>query len=666
MIEPWDILMKAETFWKEGNDSEVQNAIALALQEAAEDADKMFECGRLLLRMCHHWQLIEILQRSLYTFPRDWRFADLLVDLFFQIGDADRALESYSVAVSRGMPPQSHAIRRVTRVAIWCGRLDKLQAVLGDPTSSEFEAESHAILSQERIAHERFETRRKDESGDAPISAEDILKARVKGDMAYSTYLYTAAATSASIHDRELLRIAYNTHACFSNVSCIEAFMGWRLLQRLPNSSLAKIYAGAYSLLRWGDVHGARALVDKGLENSEFLNFPGAADMALHLATTCSVFGTLPERRIPVISGTLWHALRRKEYSTLAKAFAIRSELRRSADHPVRSKVVLSSKSERPRVAVCVSGQLRSYLASWPTTKAALEGMDVTYFVFTWDKTGAGFGVGDSISRKLPDSVRYKIASTFQTKDFFSTRYPKTFDLLNESSTITTAECMEFFDTPFVEVKDEEKFEARYESYSGLRWDGNLNQPKMYYGIHRAIMMKKKYEDEINMRFDAVIRIRPDLGIQRIGATDIGIASSGNIALCTHLHLNNIGDIFLIMSTEVADIVGNMWPAMEAAKAFAIVPGASGTPAETALFETLCWNGVRLRKVRDSSVLSLNSVVVPPNSLWQMLKSDLSTADRQSLRVLDDVDLSIASAVSDAAGDGLIADMPEFLKRVYT
>jgi hypothetical protein len=655
MIEPWDTLMKAETFWKEGKDSEAQNAIASALQEAAEDADKMFECGKLLLRMCHHWQLIEILQRSLCTFPRDWRFADLLVNLFFQIGDADRALESYSVAVSRGMQPQSHAIRRVTRVAIWCGRLDELQAVLGDPTSSEFEAESHTMLSRERIAHERFEKRRKDESGDAPISADDILKARVKGDMAYSTFLYRAAATSTSIHDRELLRIAYSTHACFSNVSCIEAFMGWRLLQRLPNSSLAKIYAGAYSLLRWGDVHGARTLVDKGLENSEFINFPGAADMALHLATTCSVFGTLPERRIPVISGMLWHALRRKEYSILANGFAARS---------VKSPVVLPSKTDRPRVAVCVSGQLRNYLTSWTATKAALEGMNVTYFVFTWDKTGAGFGVGDSISRKLPDSIRYKIASAFQTKDFFSTRYPKTFSLLNESSTITTAECVEFFDTPFVEVSDEEKFEARYESYSGLRWVGNLNQSKMYYGIHRAIMMKKKYEDEYNMRFDAVIRIRPDLGIQRVGASDIGIASSGNIALCTHLHINNIGDIFLIMSTEVADIVGNMWPAMEAANAFSIVPGASGAPAETALFETLCWNGVRLRKVRNSSVLSLNSVVVPPNNLWQMLKSDLSTADRQSLRVLDDIDLSIASAVSEAAGIGLIADMPELLKRV--
>ncbi len=655
MIEPWNTLMKAETFWKEGKDSEAQNAIALALQEAAEDADKMFECGRLLLRMCHHWQLIEILQRSLYIFPHDYRFADLLVDLFFQIGDADRALESYSVAVSRGIPPQSHAIRRVTRVAIWCGRLDELQAVLGDPTSSEFEAESHALLSKERIDYKRFEIRRKEESGDAPPSAAEIRKVIAQGDRPYSTHLYTVAAASAYINDNELVDIAYTTCPSTGDVSCKKAFMGWRLLQRLPNSSLAKIYAGAFSLLRCGDVHGARTLFDDGFANSEFLNFPGAADMALHLATTCSVFGTLPERRIPVISGTLWHALRRKEYSILANGFAARS---------VKSPVVLPSKTDRPRVAVCVSGQLRNYLASWPATKAALEGMDVTYFVFTWDKTGAGFGDGDLISRKLPNSVRYKIPSTFQSIDFFSTRYPKAFSLLNESSTISTAECMEFFGTPFVEVKDEEEFEARYESYSGLRWDGNLNQPKMYYGIHRAIMMKKKYEDEFNMRFDAVIRIRPDLGIQRIGASDIGIASSGNTALSTHLHLNNIGDIFLIMSTEVADIVGNMWPAMETAKAFSIVPGASGAPAETALFETFCWNGVRLHKVRDSSVLSLNSVVVPPNNLWQMLKSDLSTADRQSLRVLDDVDLSIASAVSEAAGNGQIAVMPELLKRV--
>ena len=605
--------------------------------------------------MRYFWLLIETYQRALYAFPCDYRFPDLLVTLFFQIGDADRALESYRLAVALGMPPQSHAIRRVTRVAIWCGRLDELQTVLGDPTSSEFEAESHAMLSNERIAYERFEIRRKDEISDSLPSAANIQKARAEGDMPYSTYLYLVAAASTTIDDNELLNIAYNTHACSGNVPIKNAFMGWRLLQRLPGSSLAKIYAGAFSLLRFGDVHGARILLDEGLANSEWIDFPGAADMALHLATSCSVFGTLPERRIPMISGMLWQALRRKDYSILANGFAARS---------VRSAFVRPLKTERPRVAVCVSGQLRSYLASWPATKVALEGMDVTYFVFTWDKTGAGFGVGDSISRKLPDSVRDNIASDFQTRNFFSTRYPKTFSLLNESSTITTAECMEFFGTPFVEVSDEEEFEARYESYSGLRCGGNLNQPKMYYGIHKAIMMKKKYEDLFNMRFDAVIRIRPDLGIQRVGASDIRIASSGIAALSSHLNLNDVGDIFLIMSTEVADIVGNMWPAMEAAKAFSIVPGASGGAAERALFETLCWNGVKLRQVRDSSVLQLNSVVVQPDSLWQMLKSDLSIVDRQSLRVLDEVDLSIASAVSEAAGDGQITDMPELLERL--
>jgi hypothetical protein len=292
--------------------------------------------------------------------------------------------------------------------------------------------------------------------------------------------------------------------------------------------------------------------------------------------------------------------------------------------------------------------------------------MDVTYFVATWDKTGAGFGTGDSISRKLPDSVRSGIASAFQTSEFFSSRYPNTFAHLNQSSKITTEECMDFFGTPFAQVKDEDEFEARYAPYSGLRLGGNLNQAKMYYGIHAAIKMKRQYENEHDMRFDVVIRTRPDLEVQNIGLTDVHIATAPYTILSTHLRLNAFGDVFLMMSTEVADIIGSMWPAIESAKSFSIVPGASGAAAETALFETLCWNGVRLRQLRDSKVLSLNSVALRPDVLWESLKSDLLTVERQGLRELDQVDLSIASAASEASGEGQIANLSTLFLRIWT
>ena len=290
--------------------------------------------------------------------------------------------------------------------------------------------------------------------------------------------------------------------------------------------------------------------------------------------------------------------------------------------------------------------------------------MDVTYFVATWDKTGAGFGTGDSISRKLPDSFRDKVSLSFQTRDFFSSRYPNTFDRLNQSSKITTEECIDFFCTPFVEVCDEDEFEARYEACRGLRVGGNLNQAKMYYGIHAAIEMKKKFEADNQMRFDAVIRSRPDLTVQSIGLTDIRIATAHNTILSTHLRINAFGDIFLVMSTEVADIIGAMWPAIENAKSFAIVPGASGAAAETALFETLCWNGVRLLQLRDSRVLSLNSVAIVSDTFWESLKSDLLAVKCHAIREFDQVDVSIASAASEAAGEGQIADLTTLFQRM--
>lgn len=518
MSYSWKTLAKAEALWKEGKDDEANNSMLLAAQEATDDAVKMREYGQLLLRMRRIWALVTSFRQAIDRFANDHMLADLLIDVFFQIGDAESALETYSLALSHGLPPHSHAIRRVTRVAIICGKLDELQSVLVACDSSQYKAESLAILANERIAYDRLELQRTKDLGNAAPSASEIRRAVLAGDLQYASHLYTVAAGSASIAEMDLLDIAYNTHPPSGNESVKLSFMGWRLLKRLNGSSPAKLFAAAFCLLPRGDVYGANLLLEEALGGLDLDQFPTTADLALRLTTSCSVFGALPQCRILEISGALWNALRRKEYSILAAGFAARSN---------RSPVVRLPSSNRPRIAVCVSGQLRGYARSWPETRASLEGMDVTYFVFTWDNTGAGFGVGDSITRKLPEAVRDTIASGFQTKDFFSTRYPNTFDRLNEATKITTAECSKFFGTPFAQVDDEDEFDARYSSFLTLRRSGSINQAKMYYGIHKAIEMKNIHEAAMGMRFDAVIRIRPDLAVKRVASSDIVIAAGG-------------------------------------------------------------------------------------------------------------------------------------------
>jgi hypothetical protein len=637
-----------------GKDTEAQNTLVLAEQEASNDANKMLEYVNLLLRMKHFWLLIQTLRRALDTFPDDHRFPNILINVFSQIADADSALETYRLAKARGLPSESNTIRRVTKVAICCGRLDELQAVLGDPSSSDFEAESNRVLTQQRIAYDQFEARRKHDLGDEPPSIDFILNAAKSNDLHYASHLYVFAAGSPSINEERLLNIAYKTHSrTYKTIT--RAFMSWRLLKRLPRSSAAKVFAGAFGLLNRGDVYGALSLLEEAVGSSELLRLPPAASLTLSLATSCAVFGVMPVHRVPEISGELWQALPRKEFSVLANGFAARS---------FNSSIKQPLASEKPRIAVCISGQLRNYIANWPITRAALEGMDVTCFLFTWEQTGAGFGTGDSITRKLPDSLRCNIASAFQTRQLFSARYPQTFARLNESSKITPEECKMFFGTPFVQVSNEEEFEARYKSCSGL-WDqGNLNQAKMYYGIHKAITMKKNYELEHDMRFDAVIRTRPDQHIYSIGVNDLNVARRGNIALGTRYALKNIGDTFLMMSTDFADTVGNMWPAMESVNSFAIVPGASGSAKEAALFESLCWNGMKFRLLRDTRISPLNSITILPNSFWESLKLDLVAVVMQGIRELDQVDLSIASAASEAAREGQINDLTMLHQRL--
>ena len=640
----------AQEQWRSGCDDDARASLAIAEKETVASVDHALQYGVELLRMKQFWLAIEMLRASTSRFTADYRVPELLVDACFQVGDADGALDAYTMALSRGVPAQTEAIRRVTRVAIWCGQIERLEPLLDGASSAPFQMECCAMFENERRTFERLERLRISKIGVNSPTSGQIREATIAGDLTYAASLFLAAVRSSDITEQALLEVVHNAFPPSGHVAVILAFTAWRLLKRFPANPLSSLEVGIHGLLQFGDAFGARQMLERAMLETGAFDRQGDADRAVRLATSCSVFSAIPEHRVARITGELWHLLQKPDFAILANGFAARSVM--------KAKSTLSADLPRPlRIAVCVSGQLRNFRSSWPTTRAALASYDTTIFLSTWDTIGAGLGSGDSIARKLPAAVRDNLAGPLQTRQVFSERYPITFGLFDTSDQTSRDECERIFDTKSVRVHDEKAFDEALRETPGLFASGTTNQAKMYFGIHDALSMKNDFESEHGLKFDLVIRIRPDLDLRDLGKSDVMLAMNGNCVLSTHLRCSAIGDVFLIMPSKHSDYLCEMWPAMRRAGSFGIVPGATGAAAETALFETLCWNGVHVLQLRNSQAIALNSITISSDELWHTLRRDL--AERAQL---DEIDLTIASAVSKASGDGEIANLESLME----
>jgi hypothetical protein len=154
----------------------------------------------------------------------------------------------------------------------------------------------------------------------------------------------------------------------------------------------------------------------------------------------------------------------------------------------------------RPRIAICVSGQLRGYLpalASW--RKHLLPGLDATFYLHTWKQTGRS-GT-EPYRRFLPFEGKhflqcYREQCLKMGHGNFVRRYPHLFKELSESSEITEPYLAALYETNQVVVEDE----------TSPEFTGWSNSRKMHYKIDRAQSLVEKSGHE----YDMILRIRPD------------------------------------------------------------------------------------------------------------------------------------------------------------
>lgn len=210
----------------------------------------------------------------------------------------------------------------------------------------------------------------------------------------------------------------------------------------------------------------------------------------------------------------------------------------------------------RPRVALCVSGQLRGYQKAWPSWRRhLLPGADVTVFVQAWRAIGRADAQPfrqtlPFAGRRFPDAWRAVAHS--EGIETLRARHPTLFRVLRESAMAEADDLRALYGTPHVVLDDETE----------APWAAMTNQDKMHAKLFAADAMARAAGD-----FDLCVRLRPDLPVRvrAFGWTDLLAAARSRPVIHAEkphgLHYADLmmGDQFAVGTPETMAIYADTW-----------------------------------------------------------------------------------------------------------
>ncbi|MFT7136697.1 MAG: hypothetical protein ACI80I_002704 [Akkermansiaceae bacterium] len=210
----------------------------------------------------------------------------------------------------------------------------------------------------------------------------------------------------------------------------------------------------------------------------------------------------------------------------------------------------------KPKVAICLSGQLRGYetaLATW--RKTILRNVEPVFFLHTW--TGIGRSDAQPFRYVLPFAGTafpdaYRQVALSMGYDAMRARYPALYTALAAGNMATPEHLKAIYGTDHVVLEDDA--DAQFASFT--------NQQKMHYKIHAADQMAQSCGG-----FDLHMRLRPDLAIKLVGFDwrDLASACAARPMVFAEkpfgLHYRNlmIGDQCAIGTPDVMRLYSGTW-----------------------------------------------------------------------------------------------------------
>jgi len=409
---------------------------------------------------------------------------------------------------------------------------------------------------------------------------------------------------------------------------------------RAPLLAAVSLLTRRYFLPEEDCVARLRDLITQGFSalcfSLAFNRYPGARPWGAHEQIVRAV--------MTMINGTAWNEARPGGLSTLL-ALAYRFDIRSFYKllHAMRQEPSLAALTSlfaavpahdprkvappplrttrrRPRIALCIAGQLRGYrysFASWQ--KSFLPTANFKIFVHTWERIGRKHLVHAQHQALLPNfSVAYAAACRQVDVRFLAAKYPRLF-ATNEA--ITDTQLSSFYGTEHVVVEDDLASEFR----------GWSNAQKQYYKISRAHELVRA----ANTDFDLEIRLRPDKVIHKVTDDDwheLAAQSTRQRAVFaddgSYFHGGSqlfVGDQFAIGTPPLMDIYASAFERQKSLNAAGAPLVPLGYAAHTTLAATLFFSGVEAKLCSNLVFGQLQDpeVELTPSETLSLLEQDI-------------------------------------------
>lgn len=312
------------------------------------------------------------------------------------------------------------------------------------------------------------------------------------------------------------------------------------------------------------------------------------------------------------------------------------------------AKNIPKNKSKKPKVALCISGQLREYTSVHESTiKFIANEYDADIFIHTWDNSG----------NRLPKPTRAGYCQIFP-ENFYAViekhqllgqrlfeRYPSLKAAILYGDKINKRAIKQCYgeNTTVIIEKESDMADIFTKLSRKPGWAKHPNQAKMYYKIYACNELKKKKEEEQGFLYDVVIRFRADQPLEAPFSLEsiYDVIYDDNVIYSDGVFAYGYGDIFAYGSSKAIDHYSSIWLNVEKfseldtlpAFRFPVVP-------HNILFDYLFYSEFKVRHAPHYKVLPLARGKINKTKIVNSIEHD-----RQN--ELDDIDREIITTLQE-------------------
>lgn len=286
---------------------------------------------------------------------------------------------------------------------------------------------------------------------------------------------------------------------------------------------------------------------------------------------------------------------------------------------------------KNPKIALCISGINRGDMeALRGIVDKIVVPLNADVFMHTWDVQQDWMGNSRPFAFWIRTFGVRDVPNNLTNFNFIKSHYPNVYNCLVTShySPLDKNKLLDKFKFQGFLCENQDEFMDEYNIGDSYMARDSFNQIKMFYGIYKSFQIMKDYESKNNMKYDYVIRIRPDLSLStQFSLEDFSMLDSSKLAVGVSPD-PGVSDYFFYADRETYERVVNIWESMIHVKRLSPFEYFPKYDCHALMMAWLVHKNIHPVTVIQSSILPTSKDVKIPNlkqALAQDCNSDIRT-----------------------------------------